>query len=93
MRQWYIVNDLGEYEGRAKTFEDAYYKIMRRLEHQPYKALYIINEQQYEDLNVDGWCEGGLYVTKDGMDDAVEIESYEHYLADEIDAYKRSERA
>ena len=30
MRHWYIVNNYGQYEGKDKTFEGAFYKVMSR---------------------------------------------------------------
>lgn len=90
MRYWYIMNDYGEYEGKDKTFEGAYFKVCERIKSWPLKSLYIINEQQYEDLNIDGWCEGGLHITKDGMEDTFEIESLEYWREEEMKAYRRS---
>lgn len=90
MRHWYIVNNYGQYEGKDKTFEGAFYKVMSRIENQPLTELYIINEEQYSDLCFDGWCEGGLRLSRNEQEEMFEIETYEHWLDEEIKAYKRS---
>ena len=90
MRYWYIVGNDGEYKGKAKTFEQAYYRVKELIERYPYRDLNIINEQQYEDLCFDGWCEGGLHFDSVGMTDIEEIEDIEHWREEEAKAYRRS---
>lgn len=90
MRYWYIVDNEGQYSGKAKTFEQAYYRVTEIIAENPYKELNIINEQQYEDLCFDGWCEGGLHFDSAGMTDIEEIEDIEHWREEEAKAYRRS---
>lgn len=90
MRYWYIVDNEGQYSGKAKTFEQAYYRVTEIIAENPYKELNIINEQQYEDINIDGWCEGGLHIDRNGVSDVEYIESAEYWREEDAKAYRRS---
>lgn len=89
MRYWYIVDNEGQYNGMAKTFEQAYCRVKEIIEDTPYKELNIINEQQYEDINIDGWCEGGLHIDRNGVSDVEYIESAEYWREEDAKAYRR----
>lgn len=86
MRRWVILDGEGVYKGEAKTFENAIQKVGLQPE-----TSFIVNQEQYSDIQIDGWCEGGLKIKDGVMTDVEEVEDIVTYWSKEDEkAYRRS---
>lgn len=93
MRRWVILNEFGHEENDAKTFEEALLIVLKSQSEGWEDYRYIVNEEQFNELQTDGWCEGGLEIVNGIMTDVEEIEDADRIHELELEEEERLYRS
>lgn len=71
--KWVILNEFAHYEFEENTFEKALIEVLNSQAEGWESYRYIVNEEQFKELEEYGVCEGGLEIVNGVMKDVEEI--------------------